>query len=226
VLRILEGLVEFITLWGAWFLVPFLLVSLIGLIALGRGHRFFLPPTWKGRAGMALLIVCVLFAGFFLYALTGDLGQLSDGVRTLHASVGETAPDVSFRRVSDDTELSLYGVRGEVTLVNLWATWCPPCVKELPELDRLQKSYRERGLVVVTLSQEERERLLKFAAEHDYGTTNVYSEQIGWLEVGNSRPISVILDRDGVVRDYAIGMRDFEGFEEMVRPYMGQASSL
>ncbi len=220
-IRVLEAFLQFVVLWGAWFLVPLLLVSLAGLVVLGRGHRLFLPPTWKARAGMVVLLGCAAFAGFFLFALTGSLGQLSDGVRTIHSAIGEKAPNLDFRRVSDDAELSLDGVRGEVTLVNLWATWCPPCLEEMPDLDRLQNSYRERGLVVVTLSQEERQRLLDFAAEHDYSMLNVYSEQVGWLEVGNSRPISVILDRDGVVRDFTLGMRDFAGFEDMIRPYLG-----
>ncbi|MEM7351952.1 MAG: TlpA disulfide reductase family protein [Acidobacteriota bacterium] len=225
-MSVLKTLVEFTALAGAWLLLPLLLAALAGLIALGRGHRFFLPPTWLARAAMALLIVFALTTSLLLYALDGPLGRLADGLRALRGSIGQEAPDIAFRQVSDDAPMTLYSVRGQVTLVNLWATWCPPCVQELPELDRLQKSYRERGLVVVTLSQEERQLLLEFAAENDYSMTNVYSEELDWLNAGRSRPISVILDRNGRVRDFTIGMQDYEAFEAMVEPYLAEPSRL
>ena len=61
--------------------------------------------------------------------------------------------------------VALADYRGQVVLLNNWATWCPPCVQELTVLDRLYKTYRDKGLVVVALSDEPRERLQKFFAQ-------------------------------------------------------------
>jgi len=119
----------------------------------------------------------------------------------------------------DGNEWTLRALRGKVVLVNLWATWCPPCRKELPEIDRLQKAYADRGLVVVTLSDEERARLLKFSAEHPLTTLNVYASELGWLNVGG-RPLSMVIDRGGVVRECIIGGRSYAEFEAKVAKYL------
>ena len=78
----------------------------------------------------------------------------------------------------------------------------------------------DRGLAVVTLSQEQREQLLAFAQKHDYDMTSVYAEDVGWLDVADSRPMTVVLDREGVLREFIVGARDYAGFEELVRPYL------
>jgi thiol-disulfide isomerase/thioredoxin len=221
-----NAIFSFVAFWGLWLGLALLVAALAGMVRLGRGHRRGLPPGWAGRAGMLALLLVAGASGFFLYAVTGPLDSLLDGVRRFHHVLGEEVPDLELRRVADDTELHLHELRGDVTLVNLWATWCPPCVHELPELDRLQETYRERGLTVVTLSQEERQKLLDFAAENAYGMTNVYAADVGWLDVGPSRPISVVLDRRGALREFTVGARDYAGFESMVRPYLDAEPSL
>ena len=65
---------------------------------------------------------------------------------------GQPAPDVGFTN-GDGAETSLTEVSGKPTLVNLWATWCAPCVKELPTLNRLAKS-RGAALEVIAVSQD------------------------------------------------------------------------
>jgi thiol-disulfide isomerase/thioredoxin len=67
---------------------------------------------------------------------------------------GQPAPDTVFND-PDGGEISLAEFRGVPTLVNLWATWCAPCVKELPTLDRLSESYAKDGsLGVIAVSQD------------------------------------------------------------------------
>ena len=67
---------------------------------------------------------------------------------------GKPAPDVEFKD-PDGGEISLAEFRGVPVLVNLWATWCAPCVKELPTLDRLAELHDHQGdLAIVTVSQD------------------------------------------------------------------------
>jgi thiol-disulfide isomerase/thioredoxin len=67
---------------------------------------------------------------------------------------GTPAPDAAFHN-PDGGEISLAKFKGVPTLVNLWATWCAPCVKELPTLDRLAQSHRTDGqLGVIAVSQD------------------------------------------------------------------------
>jgi thiol-disulfide isomerase/thioredoxin len=81
----------------------------------------------------------------------GEAAQVK-GVDRSHK--GKPAPDVTFRD-PDGGEFSLAEFKGVPALVNLWATWCAPCVKELPTLDRLAERHDHEGdLAVVTVSQD------------------------------------------------------------------------
>src|SRR5215472_13583770 len=59
----------------------------------------------------------------------------------------------------------LRDLKGEVVLVNFWATWCPPCRKEMPDLQALYDRYKDRGLVVLSISDEEAAKVSHFVAE-------------------------------------------------------------
>lgn len=66
---------------------------------------------------------------------------------------GKDAPDVAFKNPEGE-DITLEEFAGKPVLVNLWATWCAPCVRELPALDRLAKSADSKGLQVIAVSQD------------------------------------------------------------------------
>ena len=77
--------------------------------------------------------------------------------------------------------------------------------------------------MVVTLSNEERDLLLRFAKQHPFTTLNAYASQLGWLAVPG-RPLSMVIDRDGVVRECMIGARSYDELREKVERYLGAHS--
>ena len=104
--------------------------------------------------------------------------------------------------------------KGNVVLVNLWATWCTPCLEELPTLDRLEQELAKEGLVVVTLSLDTNKtfkdlrrytdenglRLAHLAFDH----TQAFSR---WALQG--LPVTVLIDRNGVARYQYHGATDW-----------------
>ena len=104
-------------------------------------------------------------------------------------------------------------------MLNLWATYCAPCVQELPTLGRLQLAYKDKRVVVLALSDEPRERLQQFLTKHSFDVAIGYTT-LEWLKLENFRPMTLIIDRDGVLRKHFIGKTDFEGFETHIRPYV------
>ncbi|MGH7469980.1 MAG: TlpA disulfide reductase family protein [Longimicrobiales bacterium] len=70
------------------------------------------------------------------------------------ARVGEMAPDFGAPTLTGDS-LALSGLRGNVVLLNVWATWCIPCRKEIPELQALHQEYSARGLQVIGVSVDD-----------------------------------------------------------------------
>jgi len=69
----------------------------------------------------------------------------------------------------DGSELSLATLRGKPLVLNFWATWCPPCIKEMPELDRFHQAYAPRGWQVLGLAVDRAEPVRDFLARHPVG---------------------------------------------------------
>ena len=68
--------------------------------------------------------------------------------------IGETLPDLSFRALDGKT-VKLSELKSKVVLINFWATWCGPCVKEMPSLQKLSNEYASKGLTVVGVNLDE-----------------------------------------------------------------------
>ena len=84
---------------------------------------------------------------------------------------GKPVPDFHLAALSGSRS-DLASLRGRVVLLNFWATWCPPCVAEMPSLDRLSRALGPEGLTVVGLSVDADEAALKgFVARHGLGFT-------------------------------------------------------
>ena len=206
--------------WAPFAFAAFAVLAAAGVWWLGRGRRYLIPT---GRVRKFGSFVCSSLVGLSVVGIVVTHGPLSPLVRTaqrLHRGVGERVPDFGFRLVSDDSEHQLAEFRGKVVLVNLWATWCPPCRAELPVLNRLQAAYRDQGVVVLTLSDEPGVAIREFVAKHSPDATNGYMARFGWLEIESFRPFTLVVDRDGVLRDYFFGSQELATFEAKIRRYL------
>jgi peroxiredoxin len=109
-------------------------------------------------------------------------------------------------------------LRGKVVLVNFWATWCPPCRKEMPELETLYGRFSSKGLVVLGISDEEaakvepfiRERKVSFPVLLDPG------RKVNEMFVVEGIPKSFVYDREGKLVAQSIDMRTQKQFMEML----------
>jgi hypothetical protein len=78
----------------------------------------------------------------------------------------------------------------------------------MPDLERLQKTYGERGLVIVHISDESMETLAGYLAERPMSTEHGHADPLPWLDTG--RPTTFLLDHEGVVREVVLGDRSYE----------------
>jgi thiol-disulfide isomerase/thioredoxin len=112
-------------------------------------------------------------------------------------------------RTVDGHEISSASLRGKVTIVNFWATWCPPCRAEIPDLVKLQDKYRDR-LQIIGISEDEdgADKVIRFAADHDMNYPIVMNSpelEAKFPGIG-ALPTSFIIDREGRIVQKHVGM--------------------
>ena len=112
-------------------------------------------------------------------------------------------------RTIDDRELSLDSFKGKVTIVNFWATWCPPCRAEIPDLIALQEKYRD-NLQIIGISEDEEGPAVvrKYVADHQMNyPVAMTSPELEKLFPGIAAlPTSFVIDREGRLVQKHVGM--------------------
>ncbi len=118
----------------------------------------------------------------------------------------------------DGKRWGLRELAGKVVLVNFWATWCPPCRKEMPDLDAIYKQYHDKGLVILAISDEERDKVVPFLAEHpvSYPILLDPGRKVNDEFIVRGIPKSFVYDRAGHLAAQSIDMRTRRQFLEML----------
>ena len=119
------------------------------------------------------------------------------------------------------TRLGLAEYRGRVVLLNFWATWCPPCLEEMPSMEALYQRLRQRGMVVLAVSSDEGppDSVRRFT-ERLGVTFPVLLDRDGAVSASygaRNLPASFVLDRGGRVIAAALGARDRGSADAMAR---------
>jgi peroxiredoxin len=126
---------------------------------------------------------------------------------------GSRAPAFELKKLPGPGELSLAELRGQVVLLNFWATWCEPCEREMPAMQRLYERLRPVGLRLVAVSVDDTEEVVdefrrRFALSFDllWDPEKRASEAYQAYKF----PETLLLDRDGVVVERYIGPREWD----------------
>ncbi len=123
---------------------------------------------------------------------------------------GTAAPDVAVTRL-DGRKLPLSSLRGQVVLLNFWATWCPPCNEEMPDLVKVARAYEAKGVVFLAANledpEEAREAVPFWLQSHaEVRPFVVYAgPDVGDLYRVEALPTTYVLDRSGKVAHFARG---------------------
>ncbi|HWF07134.1 MAG TPA: TlpA disulfide reductase family protein [Bryobacteraceae bacterium] len=119
----------------------------------------------------------------------------------------------------DGKSWTLRQLSGNVVLVNFWATWCPPCRKEMPDLDAIYKELSGKGLVILAISDENRAVVVPFLAEHkvSYPILLDPGRKVNNDFIVQGIPKTFVYDRAGHLAAQSIDMRTKRQFLEMLR---------
>jgi peroxiredoxin len=138
----------------------------------------------------------------------------------------QTAPDFTLKSL-EGSNLRLEEYRGQVVLINFWASWCGPCRQEMPVLDRLHQRYEDAGFAVLGVNVEGEEgpaRELLAKVPVTFPVLIDEGQRVSELYDLQAMPSTVVVDRDGVVRYIHRGYRpgDEAGYVEMVKQLIAE----
>ena len=123
----------------------------------------------------------------------------------------------------DGRQISLEALRGKVVLVNFWATWCPYCRHEMPDMEKFYRDYRGQGFEILALSQDDApETVRRFMAKEGYlfPAAMAQPEQAAALGGVSRLPTSFIIDKQGRVRHKISGQVHYARLESLVKPLL------
>ena len=124
--------------------------------------------------------------------------------------IGSNAPDFTVQ--DSDRSLKLSDYRGQIVILNFWATWCAPCVEEMPSLVEMQRRMKAKGITVVAVSVDvDQSAYNQFLKDHNIALLTVRdpAQKSNALYGTFKFPETYIIDRNGVMRRKFIGAVDW-----------------
>jgi thiol-disulfide isomerase/thioredoxin len=139
------------------------------------------------------------------------------------------APDFTLENLDGET-VALGGYRGKVIMLNFWATWCPPCRREIPSMEAIYQDLAGDGFVVLAVNEfEEPDHVFAYTGQLSVDPTFPIlfdrDSRVSQLYGVKGLPTTLLIDRQGRIVYRAVGGRDFEHAEvrQIVRDLLGAA---
>jgi len=171
---------------------------------------------WFVVGGIVIVLAAVLALGL----------KLSPEI--FPVQVGSTAPQFTATDVKTGQPTTLAAFKGQVVLLNIWATWCEPCKIEMPSLEQLEKDVGPQGLKIVSVSIDEGGPDVVKQFARDYGLTfRILHDQSGRIQriyQTTGVPESFVINRQGKIVKKVIGAADWDATvnKDLVRRLLAQ----
>ncbi len=163
--------------------------------------------------GILVVVVAVGVAGFFGYIYYSQ----SEGISEAASKIGTQADDFVVETM-DGKQVKLSDYKGKTVFVNFWATWCPPCVGELPEFEAVYPEYKDKIQFLIVSTDTDKSKAVEFIKEKGYtmpffwdngkAASKVYSIQ--------AIPTSILIGEDGKILNMHLGGMTKEQFLEFL----------
>ena len=155
-----------------------------------------------------ILYTLILIAGASWIVMSADPAGAAISGHTA-PQAGFSAPDFTLKTPNGEF-YTLSELRGQAVLVNLWATWCPPCRAEMPVIEKMYKEYKDQGFIVIAVDmtyQDDPLAVVPFAKKYGLTLPILLDEtgNVGSAYQLRSLPSSYFINRNGIIQEVVIG---------------------
>lgn len=156
-----------------------------------------------------IIYITILVLGFTWIFLSADNTGKSTAGQIPAPQRGFLAPDFELETPAGET-IKLSDLRGQAVLVNLWATWCPPCRAEMQSIETVYNEYKGQGFTVLAVNmtyQDDASEIMSFVNEQELTfpiLLDITSEMANAYQL-KSLPSSYFINRDGTINEVVIG---------------------
>lgn len=174
---------------------------------------------WETLAALLLLALLALVVPLSRNIAVPERTVVAEGADAA-ALTSTLAPGFTLQTL-DGKQLSLADFKGKVVVLNFWATWCPPCVREIPRLVRISEQYAQQDLVVLgvnTTYQDDQAKVASFARDQgiSYPVLLDTTGEVGQLYPARLMPTTFLIDREGRIVHTKVGEVDEATLREQV----------
>ncbi|MFV1982835.1 MAG: TlpA family protein disulfide reductase [Thiohalomonadales bacterium] len=189
-------------------------IIIVIVIALTAAVGGFYAQQWWRTAGTLVLIDNV------------TQNNIDESIENNSSTINNVKrPDFTLTDL-DNKSRSISEWDGKVILINFWATWCPPCVREVPTLDKLNNDFKDKGFVVIGIAIDSLDAVTDFVDPLDLKYPILLAEQQG-IELSQAYgnrlgilPFSIIVDRQGKIAQKHEGEISYEQVEALIKPLL------
>jgi peroxiredoxin len=176
------------------------------------------PPSGKPGEPNSLYMELASLVRYEHMQAESDNPQFAEAMAKL-AAIDAKRQDADFTLTDlQGKSWRLQDLRGKVVLVNFWATWCPPCRKEMPDLQALYDKFKDQGFIVLSISDEDAAKVAPFIAERKIGYPVLLDpgRRVNEAFAVEGIPKSFVYDRQGKLVAQSIDMRTRSQFQGML----------
>jgi peroxiredoxin len=145
----------------------------------------------------------------FAFSAPADAKEVASfrAPRPTALEIGSEAADFQLKDL-EGRKIRLKGLRGNVVLLNFWATWCGPCRLEMPVIEKLHQQFHGKGLRVFGVNDEDIDTIRDYIAEHEYSFPTLLDPEQLAMNLYRIRgiPTMVVIDREGKISHYRVGL--------------------
>jgi peroxiredoxin len=182
------------------------------------------------RTILLVSCLCVAVSSFHALQFLPRFLERGDNLLSLkryraEAMVGTRAPDFTLQTIRGAT-FNLESNKGKVLLLDFWATWCGPCIAEMPHLERTHQELRDTSATVVAVSMDvDTSKVKPFIDSLHYSFTALYgNHEISELYRLDAIPTTLLIDKKGIIREVQVGYieKAFPRLKNVVQKYLGE----